>query len=229
MGNSTCSQGEVVIRCDEPLAGLAFFWSEEITCMTNVSLVTVLVIVGQYVQDSSEYNISLLTNQVAILFTSCKEKRLNHIYVIESNGTGVVIYNLMGVVYIDRCKVSSNELSGEQETMYGGGGIIMETNEANSQSVCTKINSTFSRNTAATYTSGCFSFWPSFNSDEYFGRGRGGGIIYLSGVQRKSSQQHCTAYIVVCILTATEHNLEVIFIWLFLAIPVAILLVYRWC
>ena len=60
------SQG-VVIRC-EPLAGLAFFWSEEIN-INNVSLVNC----GAIQNSSSEYNSSPLTIQVAILFTSCKD------------------------------------------------------------------------------------------------------------------------------------------------------------
>ena len=175
------SKGEAVIRC-EPLAGLALFWSEELN-MTNVSLVNC----GAIQNSSSEYNSSPLTIQVAILFTSCKEIQLTRVHVIESNGTGVVIYNSMGVVYIDKCKVSSNEMSGEQETMYGGGGLIIETNKATSQLVCTIMNSTFSHNTAS---NGRFSYWPTMNPSEYFGLGRGGGIsvVFRGGAANNTVQ-----------------------------------------
>ena len=175
------SQGEVVIRC-EPLAGLAFFWSEEIN-MTNVSLVNC----GAIQNSSSEYNSSPLTIQVAILFTSCKEIQLTRVHVIESNGTGVVIYNSMGVVYIDKCTFSSNELSCEQETMYGGGGLIIECDQVSSRSVYTIMNSNFSHNTAS---SGHFSYWPAINPGEYFGFGRGGGIsvVFRGGAANNTVQ-----------------------------------------
>ena len=99
--------------------------------MTNVSLVNC----GAIQNSGSEYNNSPLTIQVAILFISCKEVRLTHVYVIASNGTGVAIYNSVGVVYIAGCNFSSNELPGEQETMYEGGGLMIEANKATSQSV----------------------------------------------------------------------------------------------
>ena len=150
--------------------------------MTNVSLVNC----GAIQNSSSEYNSSPLTIQVAILFTSCKNIRLTHVHVIESNSTGIVIYNSIGVVYIDRCEVSSSKLSGEQETMYGGGGLMMETNKVTSQSVCTIINSTFSHNIA---TSGRFLLWPTFNPSG-LGGARGGGIsvVFKEGAANNTVQ-----------------------------------------
>ena len=56
------------------------------------------LIAEQYKIAVVNITVSQLTNQVAILFTTCREIRLTHVY-----GTGVVIYNSMGVVYIDRC------------------------------------------------------------------------------------------------------------------------------
>ena len=53
----------------------------------------------------------------------------------------------MGVVNIARCKISSNDMSGEQETMYGGVGLVMEANKGTFQSM---VNSTFSHSNATT-------------------------------------------------------------------------------
>ena len=91
------SQGEVVIRC-EPLAGLAFFWSQDIE-LRNVSLVN-----GGDLQSSTsnkpDDSLSFLQIQVAVLFLNCKTVQLTNVRITMSNGTGSVIYNPVGMVNI---------------------------------------------------------------------------------------------------------------------------------
>ena len=175
------SQGEVVIRC-EPLAGLAFFWSQDIE-LRNVSLIEC----GP-MQNSTSKQKSFLQIQVAVLFLNCKAVQLTNIHVTISNGTGAVVYNPVGVVNITSCLFSHNGVSGEQEAMYGGGGLAIEVNEVSSQSSCIISNSTFTHNTAS---SGQYSYWsPTTNPSEYFGLGRGGGIsvVFRGGAANNTVQ-----------------------------------------
>ena len=67
----------------------------------------------------------------------CKAIKLVDVQVNGSNGTGIVLYNPMGVVSIDRCLFFNNALSDEQEAMYGGGGLVIEADEVTSQFSCT--------------------------------------------------------------------------------------------
>ena len=48
----------------------------------------------------------------------------------------------MGVVNITSCLFSHSGVSGEQEAMYGGGGLVIEVNDITSQSSCIITNST---------------------------------------------------------------------------------------
>ena len=48
----------------------------------------------------------------------------------------------MGVVNITSCLFSHSGVSGEQEAMYGGGGLVIEVNDFTSQSSCIITNST---------------------------------------------------------------------------------------
>ena len=91
------------------------------------------------------------------------------------NSTGVVLYNPMGVIHIDRCHLIGNCMPDMQALIIpGGGGLVIEANNVTSQSFCTISNSVFANNSAS---SGQYWFMsPSTNPIEYFGLGRGGGI-----------------------------------------------------
>ena len=159
MGNG--SQGEPVVITCQPLAGLAFLWSTNIT-ISNLRLV------GCGKQQNSECH----RIKVTILFTSCISIELNKVHIHNSTGTGVAIYNAMGKVNIESCHFSYNGLSNEG----GGGGLVIETSEATSQSFCTITNSTFTHNTA----SSAAGQW--INPCGSTTRGGGGGIsVVLRG------------------------------------------------
>ena len=172
VGNGT--QGEVVIRC-APLAGLVFLWSKEIN-ISNVVLMSCGAAPNSTIKYANEYSLAFPQIQVALSFVSCHGIKLINVYVTDSIGTGVVIYNPVGVVNIE---VSHNSLSGEQEDNYGeegggGGGLVVVVA---SQSYCTITNSTFTHNTASSEQ---VSFlYPTTNSNSYLGLGRGGGISVM--------------------------------------------------
>ena len=92
------SQGEVVITC-EPLAGLAFFWSQNIE-LKNVSLVDCGAL-----QNSTSNVYFFLQIQVAVLFRNCKAIQLTNVHITMSNGIGAVVYNPVGVVNITSCLI----------------------------------------------------------------------------------------------------------------------------
>ena len=122
VGNS--SQGEAVVITCQPLTGLAFFWSTNIT-MNNLS----------FSRCGKLRSYACYQIHVAILFTGCSSVELSNLHVNESSGTGVAVYNAMDKVSIDSCQF-----------MYGGGGLVIEASEATSQSFCTITNSTFTHN-----------------------------------------------------------------------------------
>ena len=134
VGNT--SQGEPVVITCQPLAGLAFLWSTNIT-ISNLSLINCGKIQSEHDNDCNPI-------QVAILFTGCSSIELSNLHVNESSGTGVAVYNAMDKVSIDSCQF-----------MYGGGGgLVIEASEATSQSFCTITNSTFTLNTASSAAAG---------------------------------------------------------------------------
>ena len=134
MGNA--SQGEPVVITCQPLAGLAFLWSTNIT-ISNLSLINCGKIQSEQDNDCNPI-------QVAILFTGCSSIELSNLNVNESSGTGVAVYNAMDKVSIVSCQF-----------MYGGGGgLVIEASEATSQSFCTITNSTFTLNTASSAAAG---------------------------------------------------------------------------
>ena len=102
---------------------------------------------------------TLLTNvgahslgiKVALLFSDCSNVNLTKVHIIESPGTGVVMYNPLGVVNIDTCKSQflRNGFSGSDEVMYRGGGLVIDANKATSKLSCTITNSTFFHNAAS--------------------------------------------------------------------------------
>ena len=120
------------------------------------------------------YSSAFLKIQVAVLFRSSKNIQLSRVDIIESNGTGAIFYNPVGVVYLDKCPFMKNGYSGKQAALHaGGGGLMVEANDVTSQSFCTISNSTFTNNTAS---SGYFFYLsPTINPSGYFGLGRGGG------------------------------------------------------
>ena len=147
MGNA--SEGEPVVITCQPLAGLAFLWS------TNITISNLRLINCGKTTERETMNARMIANpiQVAILFTGCSSIELINLHVNESSGTGVAVYNAMGKVSIDSCQFSYNGLS--DEGMYeGGGGLVIEASEATSQSFCTITNSTFTHNTASSAAAG---------------------------------------------------------------------------
>ena len=86
------SEGEVVVNC-KSLAGLAFFWSEDIE-INNVHLFGC----GALLSSTS----TIVEVRVALIFNDCSNVNLTKVHVIESPGTGVVMYNPLGVVNIDK-------------------------------------------------------------------------------------------------------------------------------
>ena len=134
MGNA--SQGEPVVITCQPLAGLAFLWSTNIT-ISNLSLINCGKIQSEHDNDCNPI-------QVAILFTGCSSIELSNLHVNESSGTGVAVYNAMDKVSIDSCQF-----------MYGGGGgLVIEASKATSQSFCAITSSTFTHNTASSAAAG---------------------------------------------------------------------------
>ena len=174
MGNG--SEGEVVITC-QPLAGLAFFECSEIK-IKNIKLVGCGALHNSTSQYIRGYSSAILKIQVAVLFRFCKIVQLSEVHVVESNGTGVILYNPIDVVSIKRCQFLKNGLSYMQPQAAlhaGGGGLVIEAIDAISQSFCTITNSIFTSNIAS---SGQFFYLSQTvnHRSEYFGLGRGGGI-----------------------------------------------------
>ena len=140
VGNN--SEGEVVIQC-QPLTGLAFFGCKNIT-IQNVTIVSCGMLQNSTIlKEDSVFQ----WVQVAILFSACEIVQIENVLFTESNGTGVVINNPVGVVQLDMCTFSHNFLSSEQAHDHEGGGLVIETNS--SQSNCTISNCTFVNNTAS--------------------------------------------------------------------------------
>ena len=185
VGNN--SEGEVVVTC-QPLAGLAFFGCTEIE-IKNMKIVSCGALHNSTSQFVTGYSSAFLEIQVAVFFSSGKIIQLKNLGVITSNGTGVVLYNSVGVVHLDMCQFVNNGLSGKQAVLHaGGGGLVMEANGLISSSFCTITNSTFTSNTAS---SGQFSFLsPTINPSGYFGLGRGGGIsvVFRGGAANNTLQ-----------------------------------------
>ena len=168
------SEGEPVVITCQPLGGLAFLWSTNIT-ISNLRLIGC----GKLQNGNNECENDRYLSQVAILFTGCSSIELSNLHVNESNGTGVAVYNAMGKVSIDSCQFSYNGLS--DEAIYGGGGLVIEASEATSQSFCTITNSTFTHNTAS--SAGLQWINPC-------GSARGGGIsVVLKGEATNNTVQ----------------------------------------
>ena len=106
-----------------------------------------------------------------------------NVCVYESIGTGVTIYNPVGVVNIDKCQFIRNGLTSSE---LGGGGLVIEANKKTSGSFCTISDTSFTQNIAS---SGHYSYLS--NPDAYFGPGRGGGgilIVFRGGAANNTVQ-----------------------------------------
>ena len=179
VGNN--SKGEVVVIC-EPLAGLAFSWSKNIE-IKNIEFAGC----GVQINTSNCMNVpptqyaTSLEIQIALYFSSCEGIYLMNVCVYKSAGTGVAIYNPVGVANIDKCQFIRNGLTLSE---LGGGGLVIEANERTSGSFCTISDTSFTQNTAS---SGHYLFIP----DAYFGPGKGGGgilIVFRGGTVNNTVQ-----------------------------------------
>ena len=173
MGNG--SEGKPVVITCQPLAGLAFFKSEDIE-MRNVNITSCGAIQNSTSRYTRAFSSPFLKIQVAIFCSDCKNVLLTNVYVTESNSTGVVLYNPMGVIHIDRCHLIDNCMPDMEALMIpGGGGLVIEANNVTSQLFCTISSSIFAKNNASSGQYWC-QLSPSTNPSGYFGLGRGGGI-----------------------------------------------------
>ena len=145
VGNGS-AEGEVAIRCQQPLTGLAFFGCKDIA-IQNVTVVSCGTLQDN-TGDMREYS-AVLEIQVAIFFSVCETVQLANVHVIKSNGTGVIFYNPVGVVQLVMCTFLRNSLSSEQAAIHGGGGLVIETNDGSFQSNCVISNCLFASNTAS--------------------------------------------------------------------------------
>ena len=122
------SEGEVVIKC-LPLAGLSFLWSNNIT-MKHLKIISCGALQNNV---SKHIRNVFMRMQSAIFCSTCKNVQLTNVHIIESNGTGVVFYNPLGVVNLDMCSFTNNSLSAEVAAMLaGGGGLVIEANDITS-------------------------------------------------------------------------------------------------
>ena len=182
------SEGDVVITC-QPLAGLAFFQSENIE-LRNVSMIGCGALQNSTSINSRADSIQYLQVHVAVQFDGCRDVSTHFVQMNRSTGLGIAIYNSVGMIHIDNCYFLQN---GKSIESYGGGGLTIEFSNAHSSANLSIVSTVFEDNMAS---SGNFSaLTPSSNPGSYFGLGRGGGlsivlregaansIVQLSGVR----------------------------------------------
>ena len=103
--------------------------------MRNVTIFGCGAVQNSTSKYAERYSLVYLKIQVAAFFHACKDIHLTNVNFIKSNGTGIVFYNPVGVVYMDSCHIMHNGLSAKQTAMYaGGGGLVIEANDITSQS-----------------------------------------------------------------------------------------------
>ena len=165
-------EGEVVIKC-LPLAGLSFLQSNNIS-MKNLKIISCGALQNSF---SKRTRNGFLRMQSAIFCSICKNIQLITVHVTESNGTGVVFYNPLGVVNLDMCNFTNNSLSAELAAMLaGGGGLVIEANAITSQFHCTIANSVFANNNAKSRQLSILS--QATNPSEYFCLGGGISVVF---------------------------------------------------
>ena len=177
VGN-TSSEGEVVIKC-LPLSGLAFFRSNNVT-MKNLKIVNC----GALQNNIGKHTKSNM--QSAIFVNTCNNIQLNNVDVINSNGTGIALYNPSGVVHLDMCNFINNSLPSVDPPAIGGGGLVIEADDVTANYDCMVMNSTFLNNTAK---SRCLSILSqASNPSQYFGLGGGITIVFREGTVNNTVQ-----------------------------------------
>ena len=182
------SEGDVVITC-QPLAGLAFFQSENIE-LRNVSMIGCGALQNSTSINSRAGSIQYLQVLFAVQFDGCRDVCMHFVQINRSTGLGIAIYNSVGMIHIDNCYFLQN---GKSLESYGGGGLAIEFSNPHSSANLSIVSTVFEENRAS---SGNFSaLTPSSNPGSYFGLGRGGGlsivlregaannIVQLSGVR----------------------------------------------
>ena len=158
LGNG--SEGEPAVIMCQPLAGLAFFGSQ------NIEMQMVKLVGCGALQNSTSETHSF---KVAVFWSTCKNIQLTDVHITKSNGTGVIFYNSIGVIRLNRCQFLQNGFPGsKQAAALQGGGLIIEANDLASQSFSAITNSTFINNTASSEQ---FLFLSPTS-----GLGKGGGI-----------------------------------------------------
>ena len=176
VGN-TSSEGEVVIKC-QPLSGLAFFQSNNIT-MKNIKVDSCGALQSNIIKSHDNM-------QSAIFVDTCNNIQLNNVDVINSNGTGIVLYNPSGVVHLGMCNFINNSLSSVDPPAIGGGGLVIEADDVTANYDCMVMNSTFLNNTAKSRRLSILS--QASNPSQYFGLGGGITIVFKEGTVNNTVQ-----------------------------------------
>ena len=166
VGN-TSSEGEVVINC-LPLSGLEVFRSNNIT-MKNIKVDSCGALQDSIIKSDDKI-------QSAIFVDTCNNIQLINVDVINSNGTGIVLYNPSGVVHLDMCNFINNSLPSVYPPAIGGGGLVIEADDVTANYDCMVMNSTFLNNTAKSRRLSILS--QASNPSQYFGLGGGITIVF---------------------------------------------------
>ena len=176
VGN-TSSEGEVVIKC-LPLSGLAFFRSNNIT-IKNIKIHSCGALQDSITKPDDKM-------QSAIFVNTCNNIQLINVDVINSNGTGIVLYNPSGVVHLDMCYFINNSLSSVDPPTIGGGGLVIEADDVTANYDCMVMNSTFLNNIAKSRRLSILS--QASNPSQYFGLGGGITIVFREGTVNNTVQ-----------------------------------------
>ena len=177
VGN-TSSEGEVVIKC-QPLSGLAFFRSNNIS-MKNLKIVNCGALQTNFSKHAKN-NV-----QSAIFVNTCNNIQLINVDVINSNGTGIALYNPSGVVHLDMCNFINNSLPSVDPPAIGGGGLVIVADDVTANYDCMVMSSTFLNNTAKSRRLSILS--QASNPSQYFGLGGGITIVFREGTVNNTVQ-----------------------------------------
>ena len=124
--------------------------------------------------------------QSAIFVNTCYNIQLINVDVINSNGTGIALYNPSGVVHLGMCNFINNSLSSVDPPAIGGGGLVIEADDVTANYDCMVMNSTFLNNTAKSRRLSILS--QASNPSQYFGLGGGITIVFREGTVNNTVQ-----------------------------------------